>query len=139
LSVEGVNEYIDPEHLPEGIKLVECHHLISDDIEAIVKHWITRKAAGKVPLIFKKVHKRVRHRKQTDKQQAAGGREVSDDSDERQSGGVDPHGAAGGVPQERRPDQGPGDAPGRPSAVSGTVNKAIEDADYLTLSSLTQS
>jgi hypothetical protein len=145
MRVDGVNEYIDPEYLPEGIQFEECHHLRSDDVEAILKHWIARKAAGKVPLIFKRVVKEVRRRKRTNKQQAVEDRSDSDETQPEQPDNPptedeeDPqHDSAGGRPQEGLPDQGSGDVSGRLSAVSAPTNMAIEDADLATLSSLTR-
>ena len=140
MRVDGVNEYIDPEYLPEGIHLEECHHLHSDVVEAVLKHWIDRKAAGKVPLIFKKVATKFRRHKRTDKQQAVDDPNNYDEvqperpDDEQTEDEQDPqNGAAGSVPEGGHPDQGSGDAPGRSSAVSGPINMAIEDADFATL------
>jgi len=144
MRVDGVNEYIDPEYLPEGIHLEECHHLHSDVVEAVLKHWIDRKAAGKVPLIFKKVATKFRRHKRTDKQQAVDDPNNYDEvqperpDDEQTEDEQDPqNGAAGSVPEGGHPDQGSGDAPGRPSAVSGPIDMVIEGTNFPNPSSMT--
>ncbi|KAH9027300.1 hypothetical protein EDB84DRAFT_1563480 [Lactarius hengduanensis] len=58
---EAQGDFIAAEYLPEGVTLTQYHHLRLEDANALLKHWIQRQAAGKVPFRFKKVQKADRH------------------------------------------------------------------------------
>jgi hypothetical protein len=48
-------EYIKSEYLPEeNIELKQYYHLLQGDIDLMLKHWVERQAAGKIPLKFRK-------------------------------------------------------------------------------------
>ena len=50
-------DYIEPEYLPKDVTLRQYYHIRRQDVNAILKHWAQRQAAGKVPFAFKKVGK----------------------------------------------------------------------------------
>lgn len=52
---EAHNDFILSKYLPRGVTLIQYHHLHSKDVNALLRHWIYRKATGEVPLQFKKV------------------------------------------------------------------------------------
>ncbi|KAH9025353.1 hypothetical protein EDB83DRAFT_2319893 [Lactarius deliciosus] len=58
---EAQGDFIAAKYLPEGVTLTQYHHLCLKDANALLKHWIQRQAAGKVPFCFKKVQKADRH------------------------------------------------------------------------------
>ena len=53
-------DYIKPKYLPKGITLRQYYHLSRDEVDAILKHWTRRQAAGKVPFRFRKVARAAR-------------------------------------------------------------------------------
>jgi hypothetical protein len=48
------NDYIEDKYLPKNITLEQYYHLRQDDVNAMLKHWTERQAAGEVPFQFKK-------------------------------------------------------------------------------------
>jgi hypothetical protein len=54
---EACDDFILPKYLPRNVALNQYHHLHSEDAEALLRHWIHRKATGEVPFQFKKVAK----------------------------------------------------------------------------------
>jgi hypothetical protein len=48
------NNYIEDKYLPENVTLEQYYHLRQDDVNAMLKHWTERQAAGEVPFRFKK-------------------------------------------------------------------------------------
>ncbi|KAH9035450.1 hypothetical protein EDB83DRAFT_2318750 [Lactarius deliciosus] len=54
---EAQGNWIAAEYLPEGVTLMQYHHICLDDANSLLKHWIQRQAAGKIPFCFKKVDK----------------------------------------------------------------------------------
>lgn len=56
-------DYINPKYLPEAMILQQYHHLRQDEVEALLKHWSQRQAAGKAPFRFRKTGKAARQKK----------------------------------------------------------------------------
>jgi hypothetical protein len=57
--------YIKPKYLPQQVALKQFYHLTRKDINAILKHWTQRQAAGKVPFRFKNAAKAIQRNKPT--------------------------------------------------------------------------
>jgi hypothetical protein len=47
-------DYIEPKYLPKRVTLKQYYHLTRQDVNAILKHWTRRQAAGKVPFCFRR-------------------------------------------------------------------------------------
>jgi hypothetical protein len=50
---ENQDQFILPEYLPNGCTLTQCHHMHKEDVNAVLKHWTDRQAAGEIPFRFK--------------------------------------------------------------------------------------
>lgn len=50
-------EFIKPKYLPKNVTLRQYHHLHRDEVDALLKHWVRRQAAGKPPLRFREMVK----------------------------------------------------------------------------------
>lgn len=61
---EAQDDFIDPEHLPEGIRITQFHHLRQEEAESILNHWVARQAAGATIFQFKKTERVTRRGKQ---------------------------------------------------------------------------
>ena len=57
--------YIRPKYLPEGVTLKQYYHLCQANVDAILKHWTWRQAAGKIPFCFRKAVKAIWQNKHT--------------------------------------------------------------------------
>ena len=51
--------YIEAKYLPKDVALKQYYHLRQEDVNAILKHWMQRKADGEVPFLFKKAVKAI--------------------------------------------------------------------------------
>ncbi|KAH9083384.1 hypothetical protein EDB83DRAFT_2309383 [Lactarius deliciosus] len=58
---EAQGDWIAAEYLPEGVTLMQYHHIHLDDANSLLKHWIQRQTTGEIPFHFKKVDKADRH------------------------------------------------------------------------------
>ncbi|KAF8261511.1 hypothetical protein EI94DRAFT_795606 [Lactarius quietus] len=54
---EAPDDFILPKYLLDGVALTQYHHLRLQDVNALLKHWAQRQAAGEILLRFKKVKK----------------------------------------------------------------------------------
>ncbi|KAH8982776.1 hypothetical protein EDB86DRAFT_2834214 [Lactarius hatsudake] len=54
---EAQGNWIAAEYLPEGVTLMQYHHICLDNVNSLLKHWIQRQATSKIPFCFKKVDK----------------------------------------------------------------------------------
>ena len=45
-------EYIKPKYLPKEVPIWQYYHLTQKHVNSILKHWVTRQAAGKIPFLF---------------------------------------------------------------------------------------
>jgi hypothetical protein len=59
------DQYIQRKYLPKKVTLQQYYHLCQKDIDAILKHWMQRQAASKVPFLFRKVAKAIWKNQQT--------------------------------------------------------------------------
>jgi hypothetical protein len=83
------NDFIEEKYLPKNIALDQYYHLVQDDVNAMLKHWTERQAAGEVPFQFKKEVKVARKNKRTQEENAVDADAESDGEPQgdRQSGG----------------------------------------------------
>ncbi|KAH9020903.1 hypothetical protein EDB85DRAFT_2152752 [Lactarius pseudohatsudake] len=58
---EAQGDWIAAEYLPEGVTLMQYHHIRLDNANSLLKHWIQRQAAGEIPFHFKKLDKVDQH------------------------------------------------------------------------------
>ena len=56
-------DYVKPKYLPKRVTLKQYYHFCQKDVDAILKHWTRRQAAGKVPFCFKKAVKAIQKNK----------------------------------------------------------------------------
>ena len=59
------DKYIKPKYLPKDVVIKQFHHIRLDDLNALLEHWTSRQAAGKVPLRFTKAVNGIRQDKGT--------------------------------------------------------------------------
>ncbi len=52
-------DYIKPKYLSKQVTLKQYYHLCQKDVNAMLKHWMWRQAASKVPFHFRKVAKAI--------------------------------------------------------------------------------
>ena len=50
---EAQDDFILSKYLPNGIILMQYHHIRLDDANALLQHWMQRQAAREIPLQFK--------------------------------------------------------------------------------------
>ena len=93
-------DYIKAKYLPEQVALTQYYHLRQEDVNAILKHWTWRQAAGKVPLRFKKAAKTIRQKNHASEENDAGTDMEAADEAEEDMRDDDRSGAQGGrLPQ----------------------------------------
>jgi hypothetical protein len=63
--------YIKPKYLPQQVALKQFYHLTRKDVNAILKHWTQRQAAGKVPFRFKNAAKAIQRNKPAPEENSA--------------------------------------------------------------------
>ncbi|KAI9436344.1 hypothetical protein H4582DRAFT_2058994 [Lactarius indigo] len=50
---ETPGDFILSKYLPAGVTLTQYHHIRQEDVNALLKHWTQRQAAGEIPFRFK--------------------------------------------------------------------------------------
>jgi hypothetical protein len=123
-------EFIKPKYLPKNVMLRQYHHLHRDEVDALLKHWVRRQAAGKVPLCFREKVKddlqdeRILEENDPDADMGPGGEaekdiQDGDDSQVQEDGALqaDSH----------------SNAAENPSRVCLMLNMAIENANFPSL------
>src|SRR6266702_546093 len=50
---EAPGDFILSKYLPASVMLTQYHHIRQEDVNALLKHWTQRQAAGKIPFHFK--------------------------------------------------------------------------------------
>jgi len=50
---EAPGNFILSKYLPASVTLTQYHHICQEDVNALLKHWMQRQAAGKIPFCFK--------------------------------------------------------------------------------------
>ena len=58
---EAQGNFILSKYLLTDITLTQYYHLYVEDVDALLKHWMQRHAAGEIPFQFKKVEKVEQH------------------------------------------------------------------------------
>ena len=50
---EAPGDFILSKYLPASVTLTQYHHICQEDVNALLKHWTQRQAAGEIPFRFK--------------------------------------------------------------------------------------
>lgn len=94
------NDFIEAKYLPKNIDLEQYYHLVQDDVNAILKHWTERQAAGEVPLQFKKVEAARKNKRTPEENDTDADTESGKEAGEDPQSGDDNQGRGNGVFRE---------------------------------------
>lgn len=117
---EAPGDFILAKYLPDGVTIAQFHHIRVDNVNAILKHWTQRQAAGAIPFRFRKVDKadRLSRRSSGEDNASTGGGTSDIHGNKAQDSDGEFQGDGGGSAEGRPDGKGTGGSAGSPSSVS---------------------